>query len=170
MTDASGRTGGFVLGTASGGRNRSAPGIVWLDRLSLVEGRRAHPAYGPTAAAGRATSGSGGAATVGTTVEMPAGYLLIDVRVGYATAAGAWAAEVRVADLSAHRKSALVLLERRDGGGGDQGSPGGDPATVFVDARPNPPGERTFLCVEAAVADGVDGVAVRGLSVDLVRA
>ena len=162
MTEAL-RAGRFVRRTFAPGRNGANVGIVWLDRLSLVEGRRAHPAYGPSAA----TIGSEGAVgeddTVRTTVEVPPGYLVVDVRVGYATAAGSFVGELRVVDLGAHRKSALLLLERRPAGD-ERGAP------LFVDAPTAPTGKRTFLSIRASVTDRADHVAVRGLRLRLARA
>jgi hypothetical protein len=147
-------TGNFV-GTIAPGRQRPGVGIIWLDRLSLVAHDGGHP-LSQVADGARA-------ATVGATVEVPPGYLVVDVRVGYATAAGGFVGELRVVDLAGHGKSALLLLERREAGD--------EPAeTVFVDAPTAPTGKRTYLAIRASVADHTDHVAVRGLRLSLTRA
>jgi hypothetical protein len=103
---------------------------------------------------------------VRTTVEVPPGYLVVDVRVGYATAAGAFVSELRLSDLGGHRKSALVVLERR---GGDDEGRRDDAATLFMEPMTVPTGQRTFLSVQASVADSAGHVAVRGLRLHLTR-
>ena len=144
-------TGSSARGTVVPGRERPGVGIVWLDRLSLVASDVRSPAFGPRPV------------PVGATVEVPPGYLVVDVRVGYAAAAGAFVGELRIVDLAGHRKSALLLLERRRPG--DESAP-----NLFVDAPTAPVGKRTFLSIRAAVADRADHVAVHGLRLGLTRA
>ena len=174
MTDAlRAGTGRFVRRTYAPGHDGTHVGIVWLDRVSLVEARRAHPAYGSCAtvlgSADATRRGQGH--TVGATVEVPTGYLVVDVRVGYATAARSFVGELRVADLGGSRKSALVALERKDEDHLSEAERGGDEAaTVFVDSGTVVSGPRTCLSIRASVADGTDHVAVRGLSLQLTRA
>ena len=173
MTDAlRAGTGGFLPRTTAPGRQRPGVGIVWLDRLSLAAGARGHPAFGSDSVVkGFGATAGGRDVTVGTTVEVPPGYLVVDVRVGYATAAGTFVGELRIVDLEGARKSALVMLEGR--GGSDRDEPGGrsdGPPPVFFDARTAPAGERTLLTVRASVTDDTDHVAVRGLRVHLTRA
>jgi hypothetical protein len=104
---------------------------------------------------------------VRTTVEVPPGYLVVDVRVGYAMGAGAFAGEVRVADLRGHRKAALVVLGRRNA---QEGADRGDEvADLFMDAHAAPAGRRPFLSIHASVADSADHVAVRALRLELYR-
>lgn len=156
MTDTPGAgTENLGQGTVAPGRLRPGVGIVWSDRLSLVAGHGGYPAS-PVTDGERA-------ATMGTTVEVPPGYLVVDVRVGYATAAGGFVGELRVVDLAGHRKSALLVLDRR---------PAGDETaeTVFVDAATAPTGKRTYLSIRAAVADRADHVAVHVLRLSLTRA
>lgn len=156
MSDASrAGTGNFVRETVAPGRERPGVGIVWLDRLSLVASYRGHPL--PEVPHGERT------ATVGATVEVPPGFLVVDVRIGYATAAGAFVGELRFVDLEGQRTSALLLLER---------SPAGDePAeSLFVAAPTTPTGERSFLSVRASVTDSAEHVAVRRLQLCLTRA
>ncbi len=175
MTNApGGGTGNFVPGTVAPGRERPGVGIVWLDRLSLVAGDGRYPSFGPRVAVIRSIEAEAGAeaqapvahgeptATVGATVEVPPGYLVVDVRVGYATAAAGFVGELRVVDLRGHRKSALLLLERRH-------SADDAAASVFMDAATAPTGKRTFLAIRASVAEGADHVAVRGLRLCLSR-
>jgi hypothetical protein len=163
MTEAPGLgRSGFVDVTVAARRERSEIGIVWLDRLSLVTGDGSYPSFGPRTA----VIGSGGnadgerAATVGATVEVPPGHLVVDVRVGYALAAGGFAGALRFVDLGGHRKSALLLLE-----------PAGDEAadSAFVDTPATPPGKRTFLSIRASVAERANQVAVRDLRLCLSR-
>lgn len=158
-------TGSFLPRTVAPGRERSGVGIVWLDRLSLVAGDGRHPSFGPGTADVRSGSVADRerTATVGATVEVPPGYLVVDVRVGYAVAAGGFAGELRVVDRCGHRKSALLFLERR---------PAGDeaPERVFVDAPTAHPGKPTLLSIRASVAELADHVAVRGLRLSLSRA
>ncbi len=156
MSDAPGAgTENLGPGTMAPGRLRPGVGIVWSDRLSLVAGDGGHPSS--------QVAHGAQAATVGATVEVPPGYLVVDVRVGYATAAGGFVGELRVVDLAGHRKSALLVLERRPAG--DQTA-----ETVFMDAPTAPTGKRTYLSIRAAVADHADHVAVRALRLSLTRA
>jgi hypothetical protein len=175
MTDGPrGGTGNFLRGTVAPGRERPGVGIVWLDRLSLVATDGSHPSFGPRAAVIRSVpavvegeakgpvADRGRAATVGAMVEVPAGYLVVDVRVGYATAAGGFVGELRIVDLGGHRKSALLLLERRQAG--DESA-----ERLFVDAPTAPTGKRTYLSIRASV-DRANHVAVRGLRLCLTQA
>ena len=170
MTDADrAETGDFVHGTVAPGRDRPGVGIVWLDRLSLAAGDGTYPVCAPHATVIRSAGAEAEVAdgerptTVGAAVEVPPGYLVVDVRVGYATAAGSFVGELRVVDLEGHRKSALLLLERRRGGD-ESGAP------LFVDAPTAPTGKRTFLSIRALVADRADHVSVRGVRLRLARA
>jgi hypothetical protein len=174
MSDAPGPTGGFVRGTVAAGRERPGVGIVWLDSLTLVAGDGNYPSFGPRVAVVRSVPAQGRAApterlaqraltaTVGATVEVPPGYLVVDVRVGYATAAGGFVGELRIVDLRGHRKSALLLLERRP-------APDDPAASLFVDASRAPAGKRTFLSIRASVPDRAEHVAVRSLTLCLTR-
>ena len=158
-------------GTVAPGRERPGVGIVWLDRLSLVAGDGSYPPFGPRTAVIRSPSAEAEGevavhdrgATVGATVEVPPGFLVVDVRVGYGTAAGSFVGELHIVDLAGRRKSALLLLERRQAG--TEPAPSG-----FVDAPTAPAGKRTFLSIRATVADRSDHVAVRGLGLCLTRA
>ncbi|HWC10922.1 MAG TPA: hypothetical protein VG455_06830 [Acidimicrobiales bacterium] len=173
MTDAlRAGTGHFVRRTCAPGRAGTHLGIVWLDRVSLVEARRAHPAYGPSATVLGSADASrrGQGHTVGATVEVPTGYLVVDVRVGYATAAQSFVGELRVADLGGSPKSALVALERKDEDHQSEAERGDEVATVFVDGGTVVSSPRTCLSIRASVVDGTDHVAVRGLSLQLTRA
>ncbi len=176
MTDGPrGDTGNFVPGTVAPGREHPGVGIVWLDRLSLVASDGSYPSFGPRAAVIRSVPAETGAetraqmadrgraATVGAMVEVPPGYLVVDVRVGYATAAGGFVGELRVVDLVGHRKSALLLLERRHTG--DESG-----QSLFVDPPTAPTGKRTYLSIRASVADRAGHVAVRGLRLCLTQA
>ena len=173
MTDAARPgTGNFLQRTAVPGRDRPAVGIVWLDRLSLVTGEGSHRSFGPRAAVTRSVGAGADAerhvadgarpVSVGATVEVPPGYLVVDVRVGYATAAGGLVGELRMVDVGGHRKSALLLLE--PGRAGDESAAG-----IFVDAKTAPTGKRTFLSIRASVADHAEQVAVRGLRLSLTQ-
>ena len=164
-------TGKLGRGTFAPGRQRPGVGIVWLDRLSFgAPDGRCH-SYAPhatvihSAGARVEVQEADGerAATVGAVVEVPPGYLVVDVRVGYATAAGGFVGELRVVDLGGHRKSALLVLERRRAG--DEAA-----ASLFVDAPTGPIGKRTFLSIRATVGDRADHVALRGLNLCLTRA
>ena len=166
-------TGNFTQGTVAPGRERPGVGIVWLDRLSLVANDGTYPSFGPRAAVirsapigpydGRQVADGDRPTTVGAMVEVPPGYLVVDVRVGYATAAGGFVGELRIVDLGGHRKSALLLLERRQAG--DESA-----AEVFVDAETAPTGKRTFLSIRASVADRTDHAEVSGLRLCLTQA
>ncbi len=166
MTDAlRASTGNFVRRTTAPGRDRPGVGIVWLDRVSLVAGPGGYWGSARSTVIDQADWGEHGTDdTVRTTVEVPPGYLVVDVRVGYATAAGAFVGELRVADLQGDRKSALVVLDR-----GNAHEGGDDVANRFTDAGAAPTGQRTFISIAASVADSADHVAVRGLRLQLYR-
>ena len=159
-------TGNVVRGTLAPGRERAGGGIVWLDRLSLVATDSSHPSFGPPAALVRASEAhevpGEPMVSVGAKVEIPPGYLVVDVRVGYATAAEGFVCQLRVVDLAGHRKAALFFL--------GQEQAGDEPAeNLFADERAAPAERQTFLSVRMAVARSVDHVALRGLSLSLTR-
>lgn len=160
-------TGSVVRRTVAPGRSRPGVGVVWLDRLALVGGEyRPHRPEAMVAGsddAGAVVPGD----VVSATVEVPCGYLVVDVRVGYGAAAAAFLAEVRVVDLRGHRKSALAFLERAHDC--DPARRDDDATTVFVDASAAPPWRRAFVCVQATVVDYADHVAVRDLLAHLMR-
>ena len=164
-------TANFLPGTVAPSRERPGVGIVWLDRMSLVAGDGRYPSFGPRAAVMRPAStdderqvaDGDRSSTVGAIVEVPPGYLVVDVRVGYAMAAGGFVGELRVVDLGGHRKSALLVLERRHAG--DEPA-----AEILVDAKTAPSGKRTLLSIRASVADRADHVVVRGLRLCLTQA
>jgi hypothetical protein len=166
MTDASPPSSGSSLhGTVAPGREHPGVGIVWLERLSLVASDGWAPSVASPMAVLRSGSAADGgrAATVGAIVEVPLGHLVVDVRVGYARAASSFASELRFVDLAGHRKSALVLLERRQ--------VGDNPAeSVFVDPPTAAAGKRTFLSIRASVVEHADHVRVRGLRLSVSRA
>ncbi len=100
------------------------------------------------------------------TIEVPSGYLVVDVRVGYGATTGAFVSEIRFVDIDGHRKSSVVMLEPRLG---PQLDPFGGTA-LFVDAPTVPPGPRTFVSIAVSVTDRSDHVEVRNLRVHLTRA
>jgi hypothetical protein len=165
-------TGNFLPGTVAPGHERPGVGILWLDRLSLVARDGRYRSFGPRAAVIRSAPAvvdeehqvpdGDRAATVGAMVEVPPGYLVVDLRVGYAAAARGFVSELRIVDLEGHRKSALLLLERSQAG--DESAPG-----IFVDAKTAPTGKRTFLSVRASVADRADHVSLRALRLCLTQ-
>ncbi len=100
------------------------------------------------------------------TIEVPSGYLVVDVRIGYGATTGAVVSQIRFVDIGGHRKSSVVMLEPRLG-------PQLDPpigTALFVDAPTAPPGRRTFVSIAASMTDGCEHVAVRNLRVHLTRA
>jgi hypothetical protein len=150
--------------------------IVWLEHFSLRPDERVGASSGPSSprrpaarrdpmiswASDADIGRTAGARVLRAAAEVPAGYVVTDVRVGFGIASRTFVAQIHLAPVAGPAKTAVVVL-------GDDPE-GSDLGPLFVDsatAAAHPAKRPTLLCLRLDAAGTADRVVVGGLTLCL---